>query len=94
MLLLPRLEKIMLELGENIKLARLRRELTIKQVSERSNLSEYMYKKVEAGDSKLPISIYVNVFFVLRMENEISNLALEDKLGRRIQDAKLLSKEV
>lgn len=39
MTLLPRLSKILEEAGENIKLARLRRNLTMEQVSERAGIS-------------------------------------------------------
>lgn len=37
-ILLPRLKRILTELGENIKLARLRRKLSAEQVAERSGI--------------------------------------------------------
>ena len=38
-ILLPKIEKILADVGENIKLARLRRKLGVQQVSERANIS-------------------------------------------------------
>lgn len=48
-ILLPKLNKILVELGENIKLARLRRKLSSEQVSERANISRPTLSSIEKG---------------------------------------------
>jgi DNA-binding XRE family transcriptional regulator len=90
-LILPKLEKVMNNLSTNIKLARLRRNLTISQMAERCGMSRITYSKIESGDPSVSTAALVNVFFILGMENEISNLGFEDKVGRKIQDVNLLS---
>ena len=46
-ILLPRLKKILVEVGENIKLARLRRKLSAEQVADRTNcLDKYCKAKI------------------------------------------------
>ena len=63
---LPRLEKLLAQLGENLKLGRLRRKLTTQQVA-------------------------AQVLFVLGMEKDLLKLATDDELGRRLQDAQLVT---
>jgi len=45
--LLPRLTKILEELGEDIKLARLRRKLSVEQVAERAGISRSTLWQIE-----------------------------------------------
>ena len=52
-ILLPRLEKLMSELGENIKLARLRRKLSSQQVAERAGISRTTLVSIEKGYADL-----------------------------------------
>jgi transcriptional regulator with XRE-family HTH domain len=92
-ILLPKLAHIAVELGENIKLARLRRKLTAEQVAERANISRATLWQVEKGSPSVAMGTYVQVLFVLGQEQDLLKVAAEDPLGRKLQDAKLLVKE-
>ena len=92
-LLLPRLEKLLSELGENIKLARLRRKLSSKQVAERAGISRTTLVSIEKGYSGVSIGYYLNVLRVLGLENDILLIARDDELGRKLQDANLSVKK-
>lgn len=92
-MLLPKLERILTEAGENIKLARLRRKLSAEQVSERANISRPTLWSIEKGAGTVAIGAYAQVLFVLGLEKDLLKLAGEDPLGRKLQDAKLLTKE-
>jgi transcriptional regulator with XRE-family HTH domain len=91
--LLPRIEKVLVEVGENIKLARLRRKLSAAQVAERANTTRPTLRSIEQGSGSVTIGVYAQVLFVLGMEKDLLKLASDDPLGRRLQDAKLLVKE-
>ncbi|MEO5600882.1 MAG: helix-turn-helix transcriptional regulator [Cyclobacteriaceae bacterium] len=93
LVLLPKLERLLAETGENIKLARLRRKLSTEQVSERANISRPTLWSIEKGSSTVAIGAYAQVLFVLGLEKDLLKLAGEDPLGRKLQDAKLLTKE-
>jgi len=80
-------------LGENIKLARLRRRYSAQQVSERANISRPTLLSIEKGNPNVSIGAYVKVLMVLGLENDIHNVAKDDELGRRLQDAKLVVRE-
>lgn len=92
-ILLPRAQKTVTVLGENIKLARLRRKYSTQQVAERANISRPTLVSIEKGNPNVTIGAYVKVLSVLGLENDILNVAADDKLGRKLQDAKLIVKE-
>jgi len=92
-ILLPRAQKAISVLGENIKLARLRRKFSAEQVAERANISRPTLVSVEKGNPNVTIGAYVKVLSVIGLENDIMEVAKDDELGRRLQDAKLTVRE-
>lgn len=92
-ILLPRAQKPISALGENIKLARLRRKFSAEQVAERANISRPTLVSIEKGNPNVSIGAYVKVLSVLGLENDIMEVANDDKLGRKLQDAKLIVRE-
>ena len=91
--LLPKHERMMRELGENIRLARLRRDLSSEQVAERAGISRNTLIKIERGDEGVAIGMYFRVLIVLRLEEDLINVAKDDVLGRKLQDAGLLTNQ-
>ena len=92
-LLMPSLRKVLTELGENIKLARLRRKLSGEQVAERANISRVTLWQVEKGSASVAMGIYCQVLFVLGLDKDLLKVAADDALGRKLQDAELEVKE-
>ena len=92
-LLMPSLKKILEELGENMKLARLRRKLSAEQVAERANISRPTLLSIEKGVPGVAMGAYAQVLFVLGLEKDLLKLAVDDALGRKLQDAELVVKE-
>ena len=92
-ILLPSPSKILKELGENIKLARLRRKLSAQQVAERASISRLTLIHVEKGAPSVSMGIYCQVLFVLGLEKDLLKVAADDTLGRKLQDAELIVKE-
>lgn len=91
--LLPKAQKVASMLGENIKLARLRRKYSTQQVSERANISRPTLGSIEKGNPNVSIGAYIKVLFVLGLEKDVISIARDDELGRKLQDAKLITKE-
>jgi len=91
--LLPRLKRILSELGDNIKLARLRRKLSAEQVAERADISRSTLYSIEKGYEGVGIGHYLSVLHVLGLEKDILLVAKDDELGRKLQDIGLVTKK-
>ena len=91
--LLPNQKKTLITFGENIKFARLRRELSSEQVAERAGISRNTLIKIEKGDEGVALGYYFRVLAVLGLDKDILLVANDDELGRKLQDAKLVIKK-
>ena len=91
---LPRkLEQKMQIVGEQIKLARLRRNLSVAQVAERATCSPLTVSRIEKGSPTVAIGIYLRVLYALQLDDDVLLLAKEDKLGKALQDLSLNTRE-
>lgn len=91
---LPRkLEQKMSVVGEQIKLARLRRNLSMAQVAERATCSPLTVSRIEKGTPTVAIGIYLRVLYALQLDDDILWLAREDKLGKALQDLSLKTRK-
>lgn len=93
MIILPKTTKILIQMGENIKLARLRRKFSAEQVAERANISRPTLSAIEKGMPTVSIGYYLLVLQVLGLENDFLFLAKDDILGRKLQDAGISTNE-
>ena len=82
----PQEQRLLAQLGERLKLARLRRRLSSVVVAQRAGISRTSLYKVEAGAAGATMATYVRVLVVLRLEGDLNALAADDKLGRKLQD--------
>lgn len=87
--LYPRQARLLAELGRRLKQARLRRRLPATLVAERADISRQTVSKVERGDASVTMGTYLRVLVVLNLEGDLAQVALDDSLGRRLQDAGL-----
>ena len=92
-LLLPRNQKILVTVGENIRLARLRRKFTSAIVAERANISGPTLLAIESGSTGVSIGAILQVLFVLGLEKDMLKVASDDQLGRKLQDLGLTIKK-
>lgn len=91
--ILPKVKKVLSELGENIKLARLRRKLSMDQIAERANISRPTLLSIEKGSESVSMGSYAQVLFILGLEKDLLLVAKDDELGRKLQDANLIVKK-
>lgn len=84
-----KLEQKLQVVGEQIRLARLRRNLSIAQVAERATCSVITVSRIEKGAPTVAIGIYLRVLYALQLEDDILLLAQEDKMGKVLQDLSL-----
>lgn len=89
-LLFPRHQKILEQVGENIRLARKRRKLTTLQVAERAGIDRTTLYKIEKGNGSVSLAAYFNTFRVLGLQDDFLKLAADDVYGRKLQDLNLI----
>jgi len=92
-ILLPKHKRALKQLGEQFKLARLRRKLSMKQVAERANISKATLWRIEKGDPGVSLGNLYQVLIALGLEKDLLLLAADDELGRKLQDADLSTKK-
>jgi DNA-binding XRE family transcriptional regulator len=86
----PKYQKILEQVGENIKLARKRRKLTTLQVAERAGIDRTTLYHIEKGNSSVSMAAYFNTLRVLGLQDDFLKLAADDDYGRKLQDLNLI----
>jgi len=89
----PRVKRNLAVFGTNLKLARLRRKISAELMAERADISRTTLYEIEKGSATVSLGAYISVLSVLGMDEEITKLALDDELGRKLQDIGLLVKK-
>ena len=91
---LPQTQTILEQLGEQIKLARLRRHLSAELVAQRAGVSRATVWNVEKGNPFVAIGIYAAVLHALNnMDKDLLLVAKDDELGRKLQDLELITRK-
>ena len=84
--LLPSLKRVLEQFGENLRLARLRRRYSTEIVAQRSGMARATLYRIERGDPSVSLGKYARVMQVFSFEEDLKQLALDDVLGRKLQD--------
>lgn len=90
--LLPVHQRLLSGLGENLRLARLRRRLSATRVAERAGISRRTLVSIESGEPSVAMGNYFKVMRVLGLEKDFQLLARDDEMGRKLQDLGLTPK--
>ena len=87
--LFPKTVSILESLGENIKLARLRRNISSSLQAKRAGISRPTLSMIEKGSPSVSLGNYVQVLVSLGLEKDFLKVASDDELGRTLQDLNL-----
>lgn len=85
----PSESRLLADLGERLRLARLRRRLTATTVAGRCAISRPTLAKAERGDASVTLGTYLRVLAAYGLEGDLDAVARDDTLGRRLQDLAL-----
>jgi transcriptional regulator with XRE-family HTH domain len=89
----PLAKRQLVKLADNIKMARLRRDLSLRAVAQRAGISTNTVVAIENGGAGVSIGAIVNVLHCLNLAEDISLIAKDDVLGRKLQDLALVPKK-
>lgn len=85
----PSERKMLADFGERLKLARLRRKISAETLAERSSVSRMTLHRAEKGSPAVSMGTYLRILAALHLQGDINLLAVDDKLGRKLQDLEL-----
>ena len=89
--IMPGTQAILSTMGEQLKMARLRRNLSAALVAERAGISRATLCAVESGAPSVAMGIYAAVLHALNnMDQDLLLVAKDDVFGREFQDMNLL----
>lgn len=86
---LPAVGRELALLGDNIRLARLRRGLSAELVAARAGMARATLRSIEQGEPGVTLGACANVLHVLGLVKDLGAVAADDELGRKLQDAQL-----
>ncbi|RJW79163.1 XRE family transcriptional regulator [Subdoligranulum sp. OF01-18] len=87
---MPKTREILEQMGEQIKLARLRRKLSAQLIAERAGISRQTLNAIEKGSSTVAIGSYAAVLHALNnLDTDFLLVAKDDEFGRKLQDLEL-----
>ena len=90
---MPSTLNILQQMGEQIKLARLRRQLSAELIAERAGISRATLWSIEKGSPSVSMGAYAAALHALGgMDRDLLMVAKDDELGRKLQDLELLPK--
>jgi transcriptional regulator with XRE-family HTH domain len=81
------------ELGQNIRSARMRRQIPAALLAERAGMSRPTLRAIERGDCGVTIGSIANVLHSLDLASDITAMARADEFGRALQDAALAGRK-
>ena len=85
-IVLPQQASKLKSMGEQIRIARLRRKLPAEVVAERAGVSRQTIDALEKGSPSVSIGILANVLLALGLHEDILLIAKDEILGRTLQD--------
>lgn len=89
--LFPQTKRRAVALGERLRLARMRRGISLSDMAARVDASRMTVWRLEKGDLSAGLALLVRILAVLGLESDIEQIARDDQLGQRLQDLRLRS---
>ena len=91
--LLLRTGRALEKMGGNIKRARLRRNIRAELLAERAGISADTLAAIEKGVSTVSIGAYAAVLAVLKLDNDLEKIALDEEGKKQFKEYNLKKRE-
>jgi len=84
--LYPQTQRRAEALGERLRLARMRRRMSLAELAKRTGVARGTLTRLERGDLSVSLGLLARVLAILDLEADLDRLAQDDELGKRLQD--------
>ncbi len=86
----PSIQRILQRMGEQIKLARLRRNIPVEIIADRAGLGRTTVWAIEKGSPSVSMGAYAKTLHAIEgMDKDLLLICKDDKKGRLMQDLSL-----
>ena len=93
-IIMPDTQKLLFQMGEQIKLARLRRNLSSELVAERAGISRTTLWSIEKGEPSVAIGAYAAVLHAINgMDRDLILIAKDEDLSQKIRELNIQVKK-
>ena len=93
-IVLPKTMEILSTMGQQIKMARLRRNLSAELVSERAGISRKTLWLIEKGSPSVAIGYYASTLNALNgLDKDLLLIAKDDEFGKKLVEIGIASKK-
>jgi len=84
-------QRALAKLGDDIRMARLRRRIPTTLMAERAMITRTTLSKVEKGDAGVSLGIYATILFILGLTEKLADIAdvRNDSMGLRLEEERL-----
>ena len=91
--LMPDTQQALAKMGENIRKARLRRNLNAEDIAEQANISTDTLSSIEKGAATVSIGAYAAVLAVLELDKDIQLIALDEEGKKQFWEQNIYPRE-
>ena len=93
-IVMPSTQKILSQMGEQIRLARLRRNISSALAAERAGISQTTLRRIEQGDPTVTMGAYAVALHALHaMDKDLLLIAKDDELIKTLREIELNAKK-
>ncbi len=93
-IIMPDTQKLLFQMGEQIKLARLRRNLSSELVAERAGISRTTLWNVEKGEPSVAMGAYAAVLHAINgMDRDLILVAKDEELSQKMHELNIQVKK-
>lgn len=76
-------------MGDRLRIARLRRRMSLTEMAERVGVNRVTLRHLESGNPTVSLGVLMRALGVLGLEENVAAIAADDELGRRLVDDEL-----
>ena len=93
MILESNTEEKLKKIGQRIKKARLRRNISAEMISKQAGIGESTFYAIERGVSTVSLGAYAAVLSILGLNNDLDSIAVDEEAKKQLYEQNLVKRK-
>ena len=89
----PDTEDKLKKMGQRIKKARLRRNISAEMISKKAGIGESTFYAIERGVSTVSLGAYAAVLSILGLNNDLDSIAVDEEAKKQLYEQNLVKRK-